>query len=451
MPRFSEWFVVTSIALVLDATFVSSLGAQAATRDHYTPSFGVMGAATLDAPRTSAKVAYDQRPGWSAGAWFNVPLGFGISLEPQLNYWAMSARHPSAVAANRAARTLLDDATVGWLSAPLLIKVHAGRVFALTLGAQADMPLQVRDTPNYWTTDSIASVSFAGTAGFELLPHSRLVLFGRYTTGVSELRSGTVPAAAPTYRLQGAVVGLKWRIRGTHVRGDRDGDGVVDPRDRCEKEKGSAQNGGCPVPDTDKDGVPDDVDACPRDSGTADAKGCAPPPSPPPVLDIDGDGVPDTSDRCPRTAGSPQLNGCPDSDGDGFEDAVDKCPQAAGVATTRGCPRLLGFISSDVTFDPGTAKLTTKGRAELDKITAYLKMYPGVTVELVGHTSNSVPLDVGIGLSVRRAEAARDFLNIQGIALERMSVRGEGGRRPMTSNSTLEGRILNNRIEAILR
>jgi OOP family OmpA-OmpF porin len=54
-------------------------------------------------------------------------------------------------------------------------------------------------------------------------------------------------------------------------------------------------------------------------------------------------------------------------------------------------------------------------------------------------------------LSVRRAEAARDFIGLQGIALERLSIRGEGGRRPATSNGTREGRLMNRRIEVILR
>jgi outer membrane protein OmpA-like peptidoglycan-associated protein len=108
-------------------------------------------------------------------------------------------------------------------------------------------------------------------------------------------------------------------------------------------------------------------------------------------------------------------------------------------------------MPSDVTFEGATARLTASGRAELDKVTAYLTMYPNVTAELVGHLDNLGSIDSGLGLSLRRAEAARDFIVIQGIALERLSVRSEGGRRPATSNRTAEGRMLNRRIEVILR
>jgi outer membrane protein OmpA-like peptidoglycan-associated protein len=52
---------------------------------------------------------------------------------------------------------------------------------------------------------------------------------------------------------------------------------------------------------------------------------------------------------------------------------------------------------------------------------------------------------------LRRAEEALEFIVIQWIALERLSVRSEGGRRPATSNRTAEGRMLNRRIEVILR
>jgi outer membrane protein OmpA-like peptidoglycan-associated protein len=451
MRRFLPWFVAVGVGLVLDTVVALPLVGQQPTRDHYTPSFGLSGAGTLDAPRTNATTTYEQRPGWNAGAWFNLPLGLGISVEPQLHYWSMSSRH--TVIAQRSAqqrnapRPLLDNATTGFLSAPLLLKVHLGRVAALTVGGQADVALHVNDTPNYWTTDSITTMSLSGTGGIELFPHGRLAFFGRYTFGVSNLRTGTIIATDPSVQLQGAQVGVKWRLLGTRVRADSDGDGLLDALDKCPREKGAVKDNGCLPADTDKDGIRDTDDACPTTAGPAEHRGC----EPPVVLDLDKDGVPDASDRCPNSAGSAALGGCADSDSDGLEDAMDRCPQAAGVAGLRGCPRLLGYRASDVTFEPGTAKLTAAGRGELDKVTAYLKMYPAMSVEFVGHTSNSVPLDVGIGLSVRRAEAARDFINLQGIALERMTVRGEGGRRPTTSNSTIEGRMLNNRVEAILR
>jgi outer membrane protein OmpA-like peptidoglycan-associated protein len=427
---------------------LSTAQSQRPTRDHYTPSLGILGGATLDALQFDGAVTYEQRPGFSAGAYLNVPLGFGLSLEPQLHYWSMRSLITGGVPAGARTRAFLDDATVGFVSAPLLLKIHIGRVAALALGGQLDYPLRVADTPNYWTTDSVATTNLSAVGGVELFPHSRVVLYGRYAMGVTDFNKTAGAASATGIRLQSIQAGIKVRLAGRRVPADRDGDGLRDKDDKCPTAVGVSKYQGCPIPDTDKDGVLDDVDNCPQEPGPVANGGCTPPPV---VLDGDSDGVPDATDRCPLVAGATTTAGCPDSDGDGYEDAVDKCPKAAGVAVPRGCPRLTAFRPSDVTFELGTARLTPAGRAELDKVTAYLVMFPAVSAELVGHTDNLGLLDTKLGLSVRRAEAARDFIGLQGIALERLSIRGEGGRRPATSNSTKEGRLMNQRIEVILR
>ena len=427
---------------------LSSAQAQRPTRDHYTPSFGLLGGATLDALQSEGAATYERKPGFSAGAFVNVPLGFGLSLEPQLQYWSMRSLITGGVPRNARNRRFLDDATVGFISAPLLLKVHIKRFAALAIGGQLDYPLRVADTPNYWTIDSLATANFSAVGGVELFPHSRVVLYGRYTMGVTDLNKTNGVATVPGVRLQSIQAGMKVRFLGRRVQADRDGDGLRDKEDKCPTTVGVSKYQGCPIPDTDKDGVSDDEDKCPQEPGQLASGGCTPPPA---VPDGDSDGVPDATDKCALVPGVAALGGCPDSDGDGYEDSADKCPKAAGVAVPRGCPRLAAFRASDVTFDVGTARLTPAGRAELDKVTAYLTMFPNVTAELVGHTDNVGPIDANIGLSVRRAEAARDFISTQGIALERLAIRGEGGRRPATSNRTKEGRLMNQRIEVILR
>lgn len=439
-----------SIVAALSLFAFSDAKSQRPTRDHYTPSFGLLGGATYDALRSNGAERYDQQPGWSVGAWFNVPLGFGISLEPQLQYWSMPSHVATGSTGASPARALLDSATVGFVSAPLVMKVHVGRFAALTLGGQLDYALRVVDAPNYWTADSLSAVSVSASGGVEFFPHSRVALYGRYTMGLSDLRSSAASVSSSKIHLQSVQAGIKLRLAGRRVYADRDGDGLLDKVDKCPADVGLSKYQGCPVPDTDRDGVLDEDDACPKEAGVAAQRGCAPPPAPP-VLDRDLDGVLDASDRCPSTAGSTSLDGCPDSDQDGYEDATDKCPNAAGTVSPRGCPRLSAFRPTDVTFDGVTARLTAAGRAELDKVTAYLTMYPNVSAEFVGHTDNVGSVDASIGLSVRRAEAARDFVSMQGIALERLSIRGEGGRRPATSNRTVEGRALNQRIEVVLR
>jgi hypothetical protein len=132
---------------------------------------------------------------------------------------------------------------------------------------------------------------------------------------------------------------------------DRDGDGIVDRRDRCrglaEDLDGFRDDDGCPDLDNDGDGVPDVRDLAPnapedRD-GFADLDGAPDP-------DNDGDGVPDFDDLCPGRPedldGDADEDGCPeevrDRDRDGVPDDRDACPDLPedldGFGDKDGCP-----------------------------------------------------------------------------------------------------------------
>jgi len=53
-------------------------------------------------------------------------------------------------------------------------------------------------------------------------------------------------------------------------------------------------------------------------------------------------------------------------------------------------------------------------------------------------------------LSQRRAEAVRDAIVGQGVAADRLSVRGLGETRPVAGNDNAAGRQLNRRVEILL-
>jgi hypothetical protein len=99
--------------------------------------------------------------------------------------------------------------------------------------------------------------------------------------------------------------------------GDRDGDGYLDPVDRCpdqpENYNGYEDQDGCPDdPDADGDGIPDSRDRCvvdPEDRDNyQDDDGC-------PEPDNDADGVLDSADRCINEPEDP----------DGFQDTDGSC------------------------------------------------------------------------------------------------------------------------------
>ena len=199
--------------------------------------------------------------------------------------------------------------------------------------------------------------------------------------------------------------------------------------------------------DADGDGVPNDADACPKTpAGIAvDVAGCP--------LFTDADSVPDYLDQCPGTPAGAQVDakGCPiDSDGDRVADYLDKCtatPPGTPV-DGQGCP--LGAALSIVTninFDFDSAIVRDDARPKLDRVVALLRESPHLNVRVVGYTDSTGPAAYNGELSLRRAQAVREYIVSRGIAASRVSARGRGEADPFVPNATREGRAVNRRVE----
>ena len=265
---------------------------------------------------------------------------------------------------------------------------------------------------------------------------------------------------------------------------DTDGDGVMDPDDKCPAEKGLRENAGCPDKDSDGDTVVDRLDKCPADKGLTELGGC-------PDKDDDGDGVLNLQDKCPAQAGVKELAGCPDKDddGDGVLNLQDKCPTEPGVAELAGCPdkdgdgiadaqdkcvdkpetkngfqdddgcpdelpkalqRFTGAVQG-VAFEAGRDVLTQGSYKVLDQAAQALKDNPSVKLEIAGHTDSSGDAAKNRELSQRRADAVRRYLMDKGVAEDRLQAVGCGPDKPVADNGTPEGRGKNRRVEFTLQ
>jgi OOP family OmpA-OmpF porin len=228
---------------------------------------------------------------------------------------------------------------------------------------------------------------------------------------------------------------------------DTDGDGVPDDKDKCPATpmgaKVDAQ--GCEL-DGDKDGVVDRLDKCPTTPAgrTVNAQGCE--------LDGDGDGVVDALDKCPTTPAGNKVNaqGCDlDTDGDGIIDKADQCPDtpAGDRVDNKGCslPKVLNLMG--VNFDNDKDTLRPEAAAILDDAVATLKRYPGLKVEIAGHTDSASNDAHNLDLSQRRANAVMKYFVDKGVAADRMSAKGYGEAQPIADNATKDGRFKNRRVE----
>lgn len=100
-----------------------------------------------------------------------------------------------------------------------------------------------------------------------------------------------------------------------------------------------------------------------------------------------------------------------------------------------------------VNFETGSAELTPVSEYELDFLVEALKKYPGMRLELAGHTDNSGEAEENLTLSENRAKTVYNYLVNQGISEERLTVKGYGDTLPVAENDTPEGREKNRRLE----
>jgi len=108
-------------------------------------------------------------------------------------------------------------------------------------------------------------------------------------------------------------------------------------------------------------------------------------------------------------------------------------------------------LDSQVSFDFDSAALKPQFQRSLDKVASVVADYPSTALHISGHTDNVGSDDYNQGLSLRRAASVNRYLIDSGVTSDRTRVQGYGETRPVSANSTPEGRQRNRRVEIILK
>jgi outer membrane protein OmpA-like peptidoglycan-associated protein len=102
---------------------------------------------------------------------------------------------------------------------------------------------------------------------------------------------------------------------------------------------------------------------------------------------------------------------------------------------------LFGFDSSNLSADAKT---------NLDKLVKVLDVYSDTDIEVQGHTDSRGSEAYNSSLSEERAGKVTAYLSSEGVAYDRLSIKGFGESLPKYDNNTEDGRSQNRRVEFLI-
>src|SRR5688572_9124248 len=113
--------------------------------------------------------------------------------------------------------------------------------------------------------------------------------------------------------------------------------------------------------------------------------------------------------------------------------------------------KLVAGVSSilrNIYFDFDKATFKTESYTELNKLESMLSQNQNIIMEIAGHTDAVGTKEYNQYLSLRRAQAVKEYLTKKGINTRRVKAKGYGKTKPLASNDDEQGgRALNRRVE----
>ncbi|NBX08830.1 MAG: OmpA family protein [Marivivens sp.] len=135
-----------------------------------------------------------------------------------------------------------------------------------------------------------------------------------------------------------------------------------------------------------------------------------------------------------------------------FSVDVEYVPQLDLVVETpssEDCVAQINVVTEDrkITFDPGSATLTTDTLPVMDDIAEILSQCVDIELEIAGYTDSQGSEEMNARLSQNRAESVVSALRMRRIITSSFTAKGYGEADPIADNDTEEGREANRRIE----
>lgn len=112
---------------------------------------------------------------------------------------------------------------------------------------------------------------------------------------------------------------------------------------------------------------------------------------------------------------------------------------------TNPCANIVSITSANFAFN--RADIDAANARRIEESAEQLNQCPNVNVSVEGHTDYIGTEAYNQGLSVRRANAVREYLVRYGVDADRLEIKGFGKSMPIADNETAEGRAQNRRVE----
>lgn len=107
------------------------------------------------------------------------------------------------------------------------------------------------------------------------------------------------------------------------------------------------------------------------------------------------------------------------------------------------------FVTTGIKFDVAKATIKPESMGTINYVVKMMTDHPELNFSVEGHTDSDGESASNQKLSEARAKAVTDTMISAGISADRLSSKGYGETKPMTSNDTPEGKAQNRRVEFV--
>lgn len=139
-------------------------------------------------------------------------------------------------------------------------------------------------------------------------------------------------------------------------------------------------------------------------------------------------------------------------DADGVINERDLCGNSVGADVKNDeCIEMLFIMAEDdlhILFENNSAKIKSNFTDEVDQLALFMTDFPETKVLLKGYASPKGPAKYNEILSIKRANAVKDLLVADGIAPERINIKGFGEKDLVMADTKMETATLSRRVTA---